>query len=42
MNDLETKFPDIAKEWDYEKNAPLTPKQILAGSNKKVWWLCSI
>ena len=42
MNDLETKFPYIAKEWDYEKNAPLTPNQILAGSNKKVWWICSI
>ena len=42
MNDLETKFPHIAKEWDYEKNAPLTPNQILAGSNKKVWWICSI
>lgn len=42
MNDLETKFPDIAKEWDYEKNTPLTPNQVLAGSNKKVWWICSI
>ncbi len=42
INDLKTKFPHIAKEWDYEKNAPLMPSQIFAGSSKKVWWICSI
>jgi len=42
INDLETKHPEIAKEWDYEKNKPLLPNQIHAGSNKKVWWICSI
>lgn len=41
VNDLETKFPEIAKEWNYEKNAPLTPKNTLPGSGKKVWWKCS-
>lgn len=40
-NDLETKFPEIAKEWHYEKNKPLIPKNILPGSGKKVWWKCS-
>ena len=30
--------PELAKEWDYEKNYPLTPKDVTAGSNKKVWW----
>lgn len=40
-NDLGTTFPEIAKEWDYEKNAPLKPTEIMAKSNKKVWWLCS-
>ncbi len=40
VNDLETKFPDIAKEWDYEKNSPLTPKEFLPGSGKRVWWKC--
>lgn len=33
--------PELAREWDYEKNAPLTPDDITAGSNKKVWWICS-
>ncbi|MBO5948779.1 zinc-ribbon domain-containing protein [bacterium] len=42
INDLETKAPHIAKEWDYEKNAPIIPSQIHSGSNKKVWWICSI
>ncbi len=42
INDLKTKFPNIAKEWDYEKNAPLIPEEIHSGSNKKVWWICSI
>ena len=41
INDLVTKFPDIAKEWDYEKNNPLTPEQVAYSSNKKAWWICS-
>ena len=40
-NDLETTDPELAREWDYDKNAPFTPDQISAGSNKKVWWRCS-
>ena len=32
--------PELAKEWDYEKNYPLTPKDVTAGSKKKVWWIC--
>jgi hypothetical protein len=32
--------PDIAKQWDYEKNFPLTPDQFSQGSEKKVWWKC--
>lgn len=35
------KFPDIAKEWDYEKNS-LTPDLITAGSHKRVYWICPI
>ena len=33
--------PELTKEWDYDKNAPLTPEDITAGSNKKVWWRCN-
>ena len=30
----------LMEEWDYEKNAPLTPNNVTAGSKKKVWWKC--
>ena len=39
-NDLETKYPEIAKEWNLEKNSPLIPSLFLPMSNKKVWWKC--
>ena len=39
-NDLATTKPELAKEWDYEKNGDLTPQMVTKGSNKKVWWLC--
>ena len=32
--------PQLSSEWDYEKNSPLTPKDVSAGSNKKVGWRC--
>lgn len=38
-NDLETMFPEIAKEWDYKKNN-IKPSEIKYGSNKKMWWIC--
>lgn len=40
FNDLQTKMPDVAEQWDYEKNAPLMPTQFTLGSSKKVWWKC--
>ena len=39
-NDLSTTNPELAKEWNYEKNVNLTPHDVTAGSHKKVWWLC--
>ena len=33
--------PEVAKEWDYEKNGNLKPEHFAANSNKKVWWKCS-
>jgi len=41
-NDLATVCPDIAKEWDYKKNYPLTPNDVTKSSGKKVWWKCSV
>lgn len=41
FNDFETTCPDLAAEFDYERNYPLTPKDFTKGSNIKVWWICS-
>lgn len=40
--DLASRFPDLAREWHPTKNLPLTPDQVLPGSEKKVWWRCSL
>lgn len=40
FNDLQTLFPKIAKQWDYEKNIGITPDMVTAGSNKLIHWKC--
>ena len=40
FNDLASRYPALAKQWDERKNAPLTPSAISAGSQKPVWWRC--
>ncbi len=40
-NDLQTKNPTLAKEWNYEKNGDLKPEHFTANSGKKVWWKCN-
>lgn len=40
-NSFVENYPDIAKEWDYEKNVDLNIKEYSAKSNIKVWWKCS-
>lgn len=35
-------YPDLAKEWDYEKNFPLTPEQFAPVSGRYVYWKCSL
>ena len=39
-NDIVTTHPDIASQWDHEKNGGLRPEQFSIGSNKKFWWKC--
>lgn len=39
-NDLESCYPDIASEWDWERNGALKPSEVVFGSGKKVWWKC--
>lgn len=41
-NDLKTVRPDLAEEWNYEKNGELRPEQVFYKGNKKVWWKCKI
>ena len=41
-NDLETHYPDIAKEWDYKKNGSITPRDVAPHSNKERWWICPV
>jgi hypothetical protein len=39
-NCLATTHPELAKEWHPSKNCDLTPNNISAKSEKKVWWKC--
>ena len=41
FNDLATLFPNVAMEWNHEKNMPLQANAISPYSNKKVWWKCA-
>lgn len=39
-NTLESAFPEVAAEWDYELNGELTPDKVTPRSNRKAWWKC--
>ena len=39
-NSLMVKRPDLASEWNNEKNGDLRPSLVTTGSNKRVWWIC--
>jgi len=38
---LYTLVPRLLKEWDYEQNRNINPKEVPPGSGKKVWWRCT-
>jgi hypothetical protein len=38
FNDLVTTHPEMASQWDEDKNGALLVTNITAGSNKRVWW----
>ena len=40
-NSLEALSPQVAAEWDIEKNQALTPAQVTTRSSVKVWWKCA-
>jgi DNA-directed RNA polymerase subunit RPC12/RpoP len=39
-NCLAATHPDLAKEFDVERNGGLTPFDVVAGTNKRLWWKC--
>ena len=39
-NDLRTTHPEIAREWNKERNGDLKPTDVITSSNKRVWWKC--
>lgn len=42
VTDLATTKPELVSEWHPTKNDPLTPEDVSNGSNKKVWWRCTL
>ncbi len=41
FNDLQTKYPGLAREWSQTKNLGIKPSEVLCGSHKKAWWVCA-
>ena len=41
-NDLQTLCPEVAADWDYERNLGLTPDMVTCGSTKKIWWVQNV
>ncbi len=41
-NNLAVTHPEIANQWHSTKNKELTPYDVKSGSDRKVWWKCSI
>ena len=41
INDFATFYPELLKEWDYEKN-DISPEEVGCYSGKKVWWKCPV
>ena len=40
-NDFFTVRPDLAGQWDYDKNQKIRPDQLTVNAHDKVWWKCN-
>ncbi|HKT05257.1 MAG TPA: zinc-ribbon domain-containing protein [Rugosimonospora sp.] len=40
VNRLASNRPDIARQWDYERNGALSPRDVSVGSSRIVHWVC--
>jgi hypothetical protein len=38
VNDMATTHPELAADWHPTKNGDLTPQDVMAGTDKKIWW----
>lgn len=41
FNDMATTRPDMVADWD-DANGDLRPTDVVAGTNKKIWWKCEV
>jgi hypothetical protein len=41
-NDLQSTHPEIASEWSSKLNGNLKASEVVAGSEKLVWWVCPV
>ena len=41
INDLASQYPDLAAEWDPDKNGELSPTQVTVSTAKTIWWRCT-
>lgn len=41
FNDLESNFPQLAKEWHQSRNGSLKPNEVTVASSRKVYWSAS-
>lgn len=39
-NDLAVTHPELAKQWHPTKNRNVTPQEVVAGTQRKSWWIC--
>lgn len=42
MSSLAIAAPELLLEWNYTRNGSLSPYSVTSGSEKKVWWKCSL
>lgn len=42
INDMATTHPELARQFDTKKNHGISPSEVIAGTNKKLWWKCDL
>ena len=41
-NSMATTHPTLAAQWHPDRNGDLTPNDVVAGTNKPIWWACDV